>query len=113
MEKLVTTAIGGIRYLMPFIINLDIRIDSKLRPQIALSREMMIFRRLALFGSYEYQADFGWIADQSTERAPGEKSYRKEVSWDLGLEYFLSKHFSLMGSYNNIYGAGGGLSMRF
>ena len=28
-------------------------------------------------------------------------------------EYFLAKNFSLMGSYDNRFGAGGGLSVRF
>jgi hypothetical protein len=34
-------------------------------------------------------------------------------SVECGAEYFLSRNVSLMGSYDNRYGAGGGLSVRF
>lgn len=107
LDELSTTAIAGIRYLTPYLFNLDMRIDNKLRPQISLSREILIFPRTAIFGSYEYQADFGWIND-----LPGD-NFAKEVVWNAGVEYFLSRNFSLMASYDNRFGAGGGLSVRF
>jgi len=87
---------------------LDVRLDSKLRPQISLAREIMIFPRLAVFGEYEFQADFGWVDD-----LPEDENFKKEITWSAGLEYFLGKNFSLMGSYDNRFGAGGGLSLRF
>lgn len=108
LEELNTTAIAGIRYLTPYLFNLDVRLDSELRPQISLSREIMIFPRTAIFGEYEYQADFGWVNDLTA----GSK-FEKEITWSAGVEYFLSKNFSLMGSYDNRFGAGGGLSLRF
>ncbi|MGJ8592210.1 MAG: multicopper oxidase domain-containing protein [Aquaticitalea sp.] len=108
LDEISTTAIVGVRYLTPYLFNLDVRIDNKLRPQISLSREIMIFPRTAIFGSYEYQADFGWIND-----LPMGDSYSEEVVWNTGIEYFLSKNFSLMASYDNRFGAGGGLSVRF
>jgi FtsP/CotA-like multicopper oxidase with cupredoxin domain len=108
LEEINTTAIAGIRYLTPYLFNLDVRIDSKLRPQISLSREIMIFPRTAIFGMYEYQADFGWVND-----LPAGDNFGKEVTWSAGMEYFLSRNFSLMGSYDNRFGAGGGLSIRF
>jgi len=108
LEELNTTAIAGIRYLTPYLFNLDVRIDSELRPQISLRREIMIFPRTAIFGVYEYQADFGWVND-----LPEGESFEKEVTWSAGMEYFLSRNFSLMGSYDNRFGAGGGLSIRF
>ncbi|WP_040506509.1 multicopper oxidase domain-containing protein [Gillisia limnaea] len=108
IKELNTTAIAGIRYLTPYLFNLDVRIDSELRPQISLSREIMIFPRTAIFGVYEYQTDFGWVND-----LPAGDNFKKEVVWSTGLEYFLSKNFSLMGSYENRFGAGGGLSIRF
>jgi CopA family copper-resistance protein len=108
LDELNTTAIAGIRYLTPYLFNLDVRIDSELRPQLSLSREIMIFPRTAVFGVYEYQADFGWVND-----IPHGDSFEKEVTWSLGLEYLLSRNFSLMGSYDNRFGAGGGLSIRF
>ncbi|MCH7785049.1 MAG: multicopper oxidase domain-containing protein [Bacteroidetes bacterium] len=108
LDKVSSTAIVGLRYLTPYLFNLDVRIDSKLRPQISLSREIMIFTRTFIFGSYEYQADFGWIDDLSTG-----DNFNKDVTWNAGIEYILSKNFSLMGSYNNRFGTGGGISVRF
>ncbi|MUP47048.1 copper oxidase [Gramella sp. BOM4] len=108
MEELSTTAIGGIRYFTPYMFALDLRVDNKLRPQISLAREIMIFPRLVVFGEYEFQADFGWVNDLE----PG-KDFEDEQVWRAGLEYFLGKNFSLMGSYDNRFGAGGGLSLRF
>ena len=108
LDDIETTAIVGIRYLTPYLFNLDVRMDSKLRPQISLSREIMIFPRTAIFGNYEYQADFGWVND-----LPVGDNFSKEVTWSVGLEYFLSKNFSLMASHDNRFGTGGGLSVRF
>ncbi|MFA5298487.1 MAG: multicopper oxidase domain-containing protein [Lutibacter sp.] len=108
MDKITTTAIAGIRFLTPYLFNLDVRIDSKLRPEIRLSRKILIFPRTAIFGKYEYQADFGWVDD-----LPLGDSFVNEVTWNAGIEYFLSRDFSLMASYDNRFGAGGGLSVRF
>jgi FtsP/CotA-like multicopper oxidase with cupredoxin domain len=108
MEELSTTAIGGIRYFTPYMFALDLRVDNKLRPQISLAREIMIFPRLVLFGEYEFQADFGWVDD-----LPQGDNFKKEETWRTGLEYFISKNFSMMGSYDSRFGAGGGLSLRF
>ncbi len=108
LDKLTTTAMVGLRYLTPYLFNLDVRIDNKLRPRISLSREILIFPRTAIFGSYEYQADFGWVSD-----FPNAIDFEKEITWNVELEYFLSRDFSLMGSYDNRFGAGGGVSLRF
>ena len=108
LDEISTTAIVGIRYLTPYLFNLDVRVDNKLRPQISLSREILIFPRTAIFGSYEYQADFGWVDD-----LPDGANYGNEVVWSAGLEYFFSRNFSLMSSYDNRFNWGGGLSLRF
>lgn len=108
MDQINTTAIVGIRYFTPYMFNFDLRVDSKLRPQIGLSQSITIFPRTLIFGRYEYQADFGWIDD-----LPQGDSFKKEVTWSAGIEYIISKNFSLMGSYDNRFGAGGGLSARF
>jgi hypothetical protein len=108
LDKITTTAIAGVRYLTPYLFNLDVRMDSKLRPQISLSRAITIFPRTVVFGVYEYQADFGWV-----DELPQDISFKKEVVWSAGIEYFLSRNLSIMGSYDNRFGAGGGLSARF
>ncbi|MFB9054235.1 multicopper oxidase domain-containing protein [Formosa undariae] len=108
LDEIETTAVLGVRYLTPFLFNLDVRMDSNLRPQIGISREIMIFPRTVLFGEYEYQADFGWVTDFSAD-----ENYRSETVWNVGLEYFLSRDFSLTASYDNRFGTGGGVSFRF
>lgn len=108
LDEISTTAIAGIRFLTPYLFNLDVRMDSMLRPQISLSREVMVFPRTAIFGMYEYQANFGWVDDLAIGN-----NFEKEVTWNAGIEYFLSRNLSLMGSYDNRFGAGGGLSIRF
>ncbi len=100
--------VAGLRLLTPYLFNLDLRLDSKLRTRIGIGRSVMLFPRFSIFGYYEYQADFGAINDLENG-----SSYASEVVWSAGAEYILSKNFSLMGSYDNRFGAGGGLSIRF
>ena len=108
LHEFETTAVLGLKYLTPYLFNLDVRVDNKLRPQVSLSREIMIFTRVSLFGIYEYQADFGLI-----DNLPMNSSFEKEITWNTGFEYLVSKNISLTGSYDNRFGAGAGLSIRF
>ncbi|WP_405200358.1 multicopper oxidase domain-containing protein [Christiangramia sp. LLG6405-1] len=108
LEEINTTAIAGVRWLMPLLINSDFRIDSKLRPQVSFSTGFMIFPRLGIYGEYEYQMDFGWDG-----KLPEGQDFEEETTWQVGLEYVLSRNFSLMGSFDNRFGPGGGLSLRF
>ncbi len=102
------TGVAGFRFLTPYLLNLDIRLDSKLRPRIGIGRSIMLFPRLLVFGYYEYQVDFGVVTDFEEG-----KNYESEIVWSAGAEYIISKNISLMGSYDNRFGAGGGLSIRF
>nr|WKN35895.1 multicopper oxidase domain-containing protein [Tunicatimonas sp. TK19036] len=113
LDDLSVTAIAGIRFFTPYMFNLDVRMDNKLRPEIRVSREIMIFPRTAIFGNYEYQADFGLVNNLTEEGSDESVDYKGETTWSAGLEYFLSRNFSLMASYDNRFGAGGGLSVRF
>ncbi|MFA0963444.1 multicopper oxidase domain-containing protein [Roseivirga sp. BDSF3-8] len=113
LDELEAVAIGGIRFFTPYMFNLDVRLDHKLRPEVRLSRELMIFPRTTIFGNIEYQADFGWVNDLENEATGAPMSYMDELVWSAGMEYFLSRNFSLMGSYDSRFGGGGGLSIRF
>ncbi|MDF9799184.1 CopA family copper-resistance protein [Catalinimonas alkaloidigena] len=113
LDEISATAIAGIRFFTPYMFNLDVRVDNKLRPEIRISREIMIFPRTAIFGNYEYQADFGWVNTLTEEGTDVPLDYKEETTWSAGVEYFLNRNFSLMGSYDNRFGAGGGLSLRF
>ena len=108
LDEFSTTAVVGLRYLTPYLFNLDVRVDNKLRPRIGVGRSVMIFPKLSIFGYYEYQIDLGFVDD-----LPINKDFTSETVWSAGAEYMLSRNFSLMGSYDNRYGAGGGLSIRF
>ncbi|WP_282143628.1 multicopper oxidase domain-containing protein [Cellulophaga baltica] len=108
LDEFSTTAVIGVRYLTPYLFNLDVRVDNKLRPRIGVGRSVMIFPKLSLFGYYEYQIDLGFVDD-----LPMNQDYLSETVWSAGAEYMLSRNFSLMGSYDNRFGAGGGLSVRF
>ena len=102
------TAVAGVRWLSPYLFNIDMRVDSKLRPRISIGRSIMLFSRFSAFGYYEYQADFGIVS-----REDDTSNYQEETVWSAGVEYMLGRNFSLMGSYDNRFGYGGGLSLRF
>lgn len=108
LEDLETVAIGGVRYLLPLLINSEVRIDSKLRPQIGLFKETLIFPHIAVYGEYEYQMDFGWGNDLENG-----VNYQSETTWQVGLEYIFARNFALVGSYDNRFGFGGGISALF
>ncbi|MDD7913316.1 multicopper oxidase domain-containing protein [Polaribacter ponticola] len=108
LDKLNTTAVIGLRYLTPYLFNLDVRVDNKLRPRIGLGRSLMVFPKLSVFGYYEYQIDLGFV-----DTLPINKDFTSETVWSAGAEYMLSRNFSLMASYDNRFGGGGGLSVRF
>lgn len=108
LDELETTAIGGIRYLLPMLINSELSIDHKLRPQIAFSGGLMVFPRLGVFGEYEYQMDFGW-----NTKLPDNSDFESEETWQAGLEYVAGKNVRLIASYDKRFGAGAGLSWLF
>lgn len=102
------SAVAGMRFLTPYLFDLDVRVDHKLRPRIGIGRSIMLFPRFSIFGYYEYQADFGIIS-----KLENNKKYEGESTWNAGVEYMLSRNFSLMANYDNRYGVGGGLSILF
>ena len=108
LDKFNTVAVAGIRYLSPYLFSIDARIDSELRPRVSIGRSIMIFPKFSVFGYYEYQFDFGIV-----NNFPIGTNYESETVWSAGAEYMLSRNFSLMASYDNRFGAGGGLSIRF
>jgi FtsP/CotA-like multicopper oxidase with cupredoxin domain len=83
-------AVAGLRYLLPFFLNADVRIDSRGHARAGLEGETWLFPRLWL----HYGAN--------TDR-----------EFHVGLEALLGEHFSLTGGYNSDYRWGGGLQLRF
>ncbi|SDE50239.1 multicopper oxidase domain-containing protein [Riemerella columbipharyngis] len=96
---------AGLKYFTPYRFYTDISIDSRWRPSFKVGRELLLFPRLFFNASYEYTADFGWTKSSG-------KKYTGETKWELGMEYMLSRDFSLAASYHNLYKWGGGLVLR-
>ncbi|MDE3741070.1 multicopper oxidase domain-containing protein [Maribacter polysaccharolyticus] len=103
-----TVGLVGVKYFTPYRFNVDVSMDHQLRPRIRLDRELLIFPRIFLEGEYEYRADFGWVNDLENN-----KSFESETQWLVGVAYILSRNFSIQANYNNRYGWGGGLLVRF
>lgn len=108
LDDIKTTAVVGFRFLTPYLFNLDVRIDNELRPRVGIGRSVMLFPKFSVFGYYEYQGDFGWV-----NTLEGNANFKKEIVWNAGAEYMLSRDFSVMASYDNRFGGGGGISLRF
>ncbi|MCK8480960.1 multicopper oxidase domain-containing protein [Psychroserpens algicola] len=103
-----TVGLVGVKYFTPYRFNVDVSMDHQLRPRIRLDRELLLFPRLFIEGEYEYRADFGWVNDLENNN-----SYEGETQWLVGASYILSRNISIQGNYNNRYGWGGGLLVRF
>ena len=107
-DELSTTAVAGFRFFTPYMFNLDVRVDNQLRPRIGIGRAVMLFPRFSVFGYYEYQVDFGAVNTLEVG-----KDFEQEIVWNAGAEYMVSRDFSFVGSYDNRFGGGVGLSLRF
>ena len=112
-NEIAPTAVAGFRFFTPYMFHLDVRVDNQLRPQLGIERELMIFPRTILFGEIEYMADFGWVNDLTDEETGEPLNFKNELVWSAGLEYFLGRSFSLKASYDNRFGVGGGLAVKF
>lgn len=80
----------GFRYLLPFFLNADLRIDSRAHIRFAISGETWLFPRIWLH--------YSWNTDQE---------------YEVNLEGRLSQVLSLSAGYNSDYKWGGGLMFRF
>ncbi len=113
VDDITPIAIAGIRYFTPYMFDLTFLVDDQLRPELRLHRSLMIFHRTFLFGEFEYQADFGWV-NELTDMATGEPlNYLDDITWSAGLEFMIGRDISIVGSYDNRFGFGGGIVTRF
>ncbi len=112
-DELETSAIVGVRALLPGLIQADFRVDDKLRPQVGFMGEMLLFPRIALEGEFEYQADFDLRRPESSDpEVATPTGYMDELTWSLNAEYFLAKNWVLTAGYDNRFGWGGGIMVR-
>ncbi len=98
---------AGFRYLLWYIMDTQLSIDHKLRPELELDTHIPLTQRLMLNGHFEGKSNFGIIEE------PHSGNVEFEVTFNAGLEYLLNKNFSLTGTYDNRFGTGGGISWRF
>jgi len=80
----------GLRYLLPF----NIELDAAGEFQFAVDKHLELTPRLAIFTEAEYDTDEEW-----------------EVR--AGAGYMMTKHFSLVGQWHSGFGWGGGLRWLF
>jgi CopA family copper-resistance protein len=107
-DEINTVGLVGVKYFTPYMFNLDVSLDHQLRPRLRVDKEILLFPRLFVEGEYEYRADFGWVNNFENNT-----SYEGEDEWLIRAAYMLSRNFSIQANYNNRYGWGGGLSIRF
>jgi hypothetical protein len=88
--------------------NLDLSLDSQLRPRIRINRQILLFPRFFLEGEYEYRADLGYVNTLGINN-----NYESEMQYLIRGSYMLSRNFSIQGNYTNKYGWGAGMSVRF
>lgn len=98
----------GARYLLWYVLDTELGIDHKLRPEVNLNTHIPITQRFMATGHFEWKTDFGVI-----EELPVGENFEQEITYTAGFEYLLNKNFSIIGNYDNRFGWGGGLSWRF
>tara|TARA_B110000977_G_C10727618_1_gene357743 strand:+ start:65 stop:559 length:495 start_codon:yes stop_codon:yes gene_type:complete len=101
------SAIGGIRYKLLSILDVDLRLDHKLRPEIDLDWHVSLYKRVILYGEYEFKNDFNL-----TNTLDNGLSYEDEHTIQLGVEYILTKISSLQINYDNRFGIGAGIMLK-
>jgi FtsP/CotA-like multicopper oxidase with cupredoxin domain len=80
----------GVRYLLPFYVESDLRVNDEGHLRLELWSHIQVFPRLF----------FRWSANTD-----GQRRY--------GLEYLITKRFSAVGNYDSDYGAGLGIKILF
>ena len=85
----------GIRYLLPFLIDSEVKLDSRGNVRLQLSGQQRLTRRLG----FEFEGQ--WLIEGYTRL-------------HVGLDYVLTRNASLFANYDTRYKtAGGGLSFKF
>ncbi len=50
----------GIKWLLPYFVDSNVRIDSDLNLQLSFDVDYLLFSRVAIYGYWEVTNDFGW-----------------------------------------------------
>ena len=95
----------GVRYLLPYLVELDINLDHKKRLELEFEYELLLLSRLELF------TDWSWT-EYFTQKDQNNAEKRKQ-EWSIGLNYTINSSLSLLGSYDNHFGWGTGINWIF
>jgi hypothetical protein len=98
----------GLRHLLLYILDTELSVDDRLRPEVGLEFHLPLTQRVMLAGHAEWQADFGWV-----EELPAGNDAQWESDWNAVLEYVAGASVSLFGGYDSHYGWGAGLRLLF
>lgn len=94
-EQKIVRAVAGVRYLLPFLIDSEVKFDVRGNVRFQLSGEQQLLPRVVL----SYQAQ--WLVSSYTRLR-------------VDLDYLLTKNLALFGNYDTRYSnLSGGLSYRF
>lgn len=105
VDDIETIGVLGARWLLPYFISTDLRLDTDLNIQFSIGTEYLIFPRTMFFINWELTSDLGF-----KNKLPNGTSWAREYVWNVGLEYILTKQFALFTSYENRFGTGVGLT---
>ena len=91
----------GFRWLLPYLIDLDVSLDHKARLEVELEYELLLASRLEFFASGSWRHFFN------------KNETGKTIEWLWGLSYAIRKPLSLKISFDSHFGYGGGIHWRF
>jgi hypothetical protein len=86
--------IGGVEYRLPYMVWSGLTIDSEGDARITAMKDFQLTSRLSFLTNVEY--DTG-----------------SQLKWRTGLNYTLTKNFSLITEYDSDHGIGGGIGFEF
>ena len=92
-EEQKTRGIFGIYYLLPFLIDSTVWVDTEGDFRFIFDKEMQLTRYISAFGELQYDTKLEWEAE-------------------VGGELFLHKNFSLIVNWHNEFGPGVGVLIR-
>jgi FtsP/CotA-like multicopper oxidase with cupredoxin domain len=84
----------GIRYLLPFLIDSTIWLDTEGDVRLSVEKDIQITNRLYAFGEFQYDTE-------------------SDEEWMAGAGWTLHRHFSIIAQYHSEYDAGAGINIRY
>jgi len=89
-----TRGVFGLRTLIPLNIDTSIWVDTDGAFRLSMGKELQVTDRLAVFADAEYDTDSQW-------------------EWVAGVNWTLSKEWSIVAQYHSEFGGGAGVTLRF